>query len=141
MKKTIYVDMDGVLADYSGYCETHNLDPHNTDDVVGLFRNLEPIPGAIDAYRKLNDVHNVYILSTAPWENPTALSEKNAWIKEYLPEAYKRVIYTHHKNLCVGDYLIDDRKKNGAGEFPGELIQFGTDKFPNWDKVLEYLNV
>jgi 5'-nucleotidase len=30
----------------------------------------------------------------------------------------------------MGDYLIDDRLKNGAGEFKGELIHFGTDKFP-----------
>lgn len=141
MKKTIYVDMDGVLADYDGRCKELNVDPHNTDNIEGFFRSLKPLPGAIKAYRKLNEVHDVYILSTAPWNNPTALSEKNAWIKEYLPEAYKRVIYTHHKNLCVGDYLIDDRTKNGAGEFTGELIQFGSDKFPNWGKVLEYLNV
>jgi hypothetical protein len=39
----------------------------------------------------------------------------------------------------MGDYLIDDRTKNGAGEFKGELIHFGTDKFPDWDSVLEYL--
>ena len=74
-------------------------------------------------------------------ENVTELSDNNEWIKEYLPEAYKRVIYTHHKNLCIGDYLIDDRTKNGAGEFKGELIQFGTEKFPDWNSVLKYIGV
>ena len=39
----------------------------------------------------------------------------------------------------MGDYLIDDRTKNGAGEFSGELIQFGTNKFPDWNTVLKYL--
>lgn len=45
-------------------------------------------------------------------ENVTELSDNNEWIKEYLPEAYKQVIYKHHKNLCIDDYLIDDKTKN-----------------------------
>ena len=59
---------------------------------------------------------------------------------------HKRLIQTHRKDLLVGDYLIDDRKKNGAAEFNGELIDFGWDyenekwnKFYNWKKVLDYL--
>ena len=39
----------------------------------------------------------------------------------------------------MGDYLIDDRTKNGAGEFSGELIQFGSDDYPDWETVLNYL--
>lgn len=140
-KKVIYVDMDGVLADYNGRCKELNVDPNNTDNIDGFFRSLKPLPGAIEAYRKLNKIYDVYVLSTAPWENVTALNDKNAWIKEYLPEAYKRVIYTHNKNLCMGDYLIDDRTKNGAGEFTGELIHFGSEKFPDWDAVLKYIGI
>ena len=37
------------------------------------------------------------------------------------------------------DILIDDRTANGAGEFQGELIQFGTEKFPNLEQTLKYL--
>ena len=51
------------------------------------------------------------------------------------------MIVSHNKNLMIGDYLIDDRTANGAGEFKGELIQFGTEKYPNWNTVLKYLNV
>jgi hypothetical protein len=28
---------------------------------------------------------------------------------------------------------------NGAGEFKGEHIHFGQEKFPDWKSVLEYL--
>jgi len=35
--------------------------------------------------------------------------------------------------------LIDDREKNGAKEFEGELIQFGSEKFVDWNVVTEYL--
>jgi 5'(3')-deoxyribonucleotidase len=52
---------------------------------------------------------------------------------------YKRLIISHHKNLNNGDYLIDDREKNGAKEFAGELIQFGSEKFPDWNSVTDYL--
>jgi 5'(3')-deoxyribonucleotidase len=49
------------------------------------------------------------------------------------------LILTHHKNLAKGDYLIDDRTKNGAYDFEGELILFGSEKFPSWKDVLEFL--
>ena len=54
--------------------------------------------------------------------------------------AYKRLILSHHKNLNRGDYLIDDRPhKGGADKFDGEVIAFGSERFPDWDAVLRYL--
>ena len=50
------------------------------------------------------------------------------------------MILSHHKNLNQGDYLIDDRTKNGAGKFQGEHIHFGTEQFANWNCVLSYLD-
>ena len=35
--------------------------------------------------------------------------------------------------------LIDDRTANGASDFKGEHIHFLTEKFKNWDDVLNYL--
>jgi 5'(3')-deoxyribonucleotidase len=49
------------------------------------------------------------------------------------------LILSHNKHLNHGDYLIDDRDKNGADKFTGELILFGGEKFPHWDSVIEYL--
>ena len=49
------------------------------------------------------------------------------------------MVITHCKHLCKGDFLIDDRDKNGAAEFEGELILFRSERFPNWDSVVEYL--
>ena len=61
------------------------------------------------------------------------------WIKEYLPSAYKNVIFSHHKELNIGDYLIDDSTKNGAGEFTGMHIQIGSEKFPDWPSVVAFI--
>ena len=50
-----------------------------------------------------------------------------------------QLILSHNKNLNIGDYLIDDRTANGAAQFMGEHIHFGSEKFPNWNSVLDYL--
>lgn len=64
------------------------------------------------------------------------------WVKKHLGKAaYKRLILSHHKNLNVGDFFIDDRTKNGADKFKGEHIHFGTEKFPNWEAVVRYLKL
>jgi 5'(3')-deoxyribonucleotidase len=90
---------------------------------------------AIGSFANLSKIYDVYILSTAPWENASA------WAKKYLGEnARKRLILTHCKDLNIGDYLIDDRTRNSASDFRDELILFGSDKFPNWQAVYKYLN-
>jgi len=37
----------------------------------------------------------------------------------------------------MGDYIVGDRLKKVADKFQGELIHFGSAKFPNWDAVVE----
>ena len=144
-KKILYIDMDNVLVDFqSGISklsqEVINEYESNLDEVPNIFSLMEPLEGAIDSFKILSQRYDTYILSTAPWKNSSAWTDKVKWVQKYLGEsAYKRLILTHHKNLNHGDYLVDDRTKNGAGEFKGELIQFGTDKFPDWKTVCSYL--
>ena len=148
-KKIIYFDMDGVLVNLAAKIAEYPkeiVEQFEKDDMVdqmpSLFLDPPPISGAIDAFNKFvnSNKYDVYILSTAPWENPSAWMHKRLWVEEHLGKgAYKRLILSHNKNLNVGDYLIDDRTKNGAGEFSGELIQFGSSKFPNWASVIDYL--
>ena len=98
-----------------------------------------PMKGAVESFKELSKIYDTYILSTAPWNNSTAWSDKLEWVKKHLGDsAYKRLIISHHKNLNAGDYLIDDRTKNGAGEFNGELMLFGSEKYPNWESVCNY---
>lgn len=145
MKKILYVDMDNVLVDFRSAFphipdDIHEKYPHNKDDIPDIFSLMQPMDGAIDAYEKLSKKYDTYILSTAPWDNPSAWHDKLLWVKEHLgSSAYKRLILSHHKNLNLGDYLIDDRTKNGAAEFKGEHIHFGEEPFSNWQAVLAYL--
>ena len=145
MKKILYVDMDNVLVDFpSGISkiskELQSEYKDRLDEVPGIFSLMDPLKGAIDSYKKLSQKFDTYILSTAPWKNSSAWSDKNEWVKKYLGDvAYKRLILSHHKNLNYGDYLIDDRLANGANLFEGEHIHFGSDKFPDWGSVCSYL--
>jgi len=145
MKKIVYVDMDNVLADFPSAfpkLPKSTLDEYRDreDEIPGIFSLMTPVPGAVDAFKELAKRFNVYVLSTSPWENQGAWSDKLLWVKKYLGDiARKRLILTHHKELHIGDYLIDDRVKNGAADFRGEHIHFKTDRFPDWESVMEYL--
>ncbi len=145
MKKVLYVDMDNVLVDFKTGIEkldetTFNEFEGRYDEVPGIFGMMEPMSGAIAAYEMLAEKFDTYILSTSPWGNDTAASDKVRWVKKYLGEvAYKRLILSHHKHLNKGDYIIDDRTKNGVEHFEGEHIHFGTEQFPDWDSVCGYL--
>lgn len=151
MKKILYFDMDNVLVDFKSgldqvsaeekarYEDDGTGKPHY-DDIPGHFSLMDPMPGAIEAVNKLAKVYDVYILSTAPWNNPSAWSDKLEWIKKYFGMTFhKRIILSHHKDLLRGNYLIDDSEKNGTKDFEGEWIHFGSERFPDWDAVLKYL--
>lgn len=139
--------MDNVLVDFQSAfpkLDKEILDkyPDNKDDIPGIFSLMDPMPGAIEAFKILFEKYDVYILSTAPWKNTSAWSDKLEWVKKYLGEiVHKRLILTHHKDLNRGDYLIDDRPNNGASEFEGELLKFGSEEFPDWNSVLKYLSI
>lgn len=139
----IFVDMDNVLVDFvSGIdqlTEQTKLEyADRLDEVPGIFALMRPLAGALDAYRSLAKEHDVFILSTAPWSNPSAWSDKLEWVKEHLGDvATKRLILSHHKYLVRGDILIDDRRKRGAGAFTGRHLHFGPDgEFADWDAIL-----
>lgn len=143
--KILYVDMDNVLVDFkSGISRISEDDQREyegrLDEVPNIFSLMDPNDGAIEAFEQLSKAFDTYILSTSPWKNPSAWSDKVKWVQRYLGRAaYKRLILSHHKNLNRGHFLIDDREKNGAKEFEGELILFGSDRFPDWSSVVDYL--
>jgi 5'-nucleotidase len=159
-KKILYLDLDNTLVRFDTRLD--GIDPAvlaqfegRYDEIPGLFALMQPMPGAIAAFHTLAKLFDLYILSTAPWGNPSAWQHKIEWVQLHLGygadgPAYKRLILSHHKNLNVGDYLLDDRPNNGAAQFAGEWLKFGPvdyPQFPNqvelldWDAAVEYLSV
>lgn len=149
-KKIVYIDMDGTLVDFATRLAGIHPDlaaeyDGRADEIPGIFSLMPPMPGAIDAFHELSHLFDIYILSTAPWGNPSAWQHKIEWVHLHLgthedSPAYKRLILSHHKELNRGDFLVDDRPgHNGADRFEGEVVVFGADEWPDWPSVVEYL--
>lgn len=152
-KPIVYVDMDNVLVDFRSGIERLPADVRREveaqaepafDDVPGIFALMDPMPHAIECFREIASRFDCYILSTAPWNNPSAWVDKLLWVKAHFgtgsdSPAHKRLILSHHKNLNLGDYIIDDRTTKGVDRFVGRHIHFGTSEFPNWLSVRDFL--
>ncbi|MCX6402470.1 MAG: hypothetical protein NT032_00775 [Actinobacteria bacterium] len=162
-KKILYVDMDNVIVDFPGALEHVRADlksryKGDEDEIPGIFGLMKPMPNAVEALKELAELFDLYILSTAPWKNSSAWSDKLEWVHKYLGFSeddfvHKRLILSHHKNLNIGDFLVDDRPNNGAREFTGEWVHFGDGidlkggpckdhaehPYTDWIKTLEYL--
>lgn len=150
-KKILYLDLDGVIADFdkainslssdSGADQTWSVKVNTVcKENPEIFHDLPLIDGAIEATTRLFELFDVYFLSSPMWDMPTSFVGKRHWIEKHFGEAARRrLILTYRKDLNIGDYLVDDRLKNGAAEFRGMHIHFGTKQFPNWEVTLKYL--
>jgi 5'(3')-deoxyribonucleotidase len=141
-KKILYVDMDGVLVDFDSGLKQAEPDllkiyKGQLDNIPNLFSWMVPMPGAIEAFKALAEKYDTYILTTAPWKNETALQDKKDWLNKHFGELIKKkVIFSHHKELLIGDYLIDDRPVNG---FKGKQFLFGSKEYPDWNAITKEL--
>ncbi|SCC05272.1 5' nucleotidase, NT5C type [Weissella bombi] len=131
--------------------ESENVQKYHVnkpDQIPGIFRDLKPLPGAVDGIFKLANYYDLYILSTAPWENPSSWQDKINWLTEYFGNDenspfYKKVVLTHKKNLVKmpSSMLLDDRPYHGASDWDDKEIdsfwlQYGYDPRLVWTEDL-----
>lgn len=141
--KIIYVDMDDVLCDFlKAYHEGLKDNPELKfpQSQLRFFENLEPIEGAIKSVNKLRQDFDVYILTAPSNRNPHSYTEKRLWIEKHFGYQFtERLIISSNKSLLKGDYLIDDFSEGkGQENFEGELLQFASEKYPDWKSIIEY---
>lgn len=139
----IFVDMDGVWADFEKAQIASGLPPDEYKLLQGAYRHLEEIEGASDGIDYLLSLPvEVYLASKIPDENPYAATEKLLWVRERKPQLLERAIITPHKGLLGGprDFLIDDRPHMAnCREFEGKLLTFGRDgEYSNWSDICDY---
>lgn len=114
-----FADEDGFEAEIPAELLTWHIkiEHEATDRAVqrafrfpGLFAAPEPIPGAVEAVRRLRREADVYFCSSPFIGNPTCASDKLDWVRRHLGSwAPSRTVLTMHKHLVLGDVLVDDR--------------------------------
>ena len=145
-KLRIFVDMDGVIADFQAeverYKKEHGLEKLHRPELKIDYDKIPVYPGARKAITKLiEDGHDIFIATTPPWDRPDAWAHKRDWIMEHFPELKKKMFLTHRKDLLDGDVLIDDTRWRGQPDFKGTWIWFGTDsRYKTWDDVLSFID-
>lgn len=84
--------------------------------------------------------YDVHIVAGVPYNTPALCQKVIEWCETNLGvPVWNRVTITNHKNLLLADYLIDaEPEENGASDFMGTMIHFGSDAFKTWEDVLIY---
>lgn len=136
----IFLDMDGVLADFvGGVCKAHKRTCYDKPEHLGEF-SLEKCWGvtAAEFWWPTNNWHfwanlektyeadaivamaidavgvkNVAIL-TSPSLDPSCVPAKRAWVEKYYPQLAKTMIFSWRKGIIGGSHrvLVDDRDRN-----------------------------
>jgi 5'-nucleotidase len=137
----VFVDMDGVIADFDGMKVKLGISGDELVELHGAFQMLEPIAGAKEALDELPQYgYDVWIATRPAPSHPMTYHDKVVWIMKHFPQLKKKVIMTQHKGLLGDrdDVLIDDRpEKAFCNLFPGKLIHFG-DTAPFMSKLDDY---
>ena len=127
----IWFDMDDTLCYYTKAINAARLACPGMaypQSQLDFFRNLEPIPFAIEAFKELAGDPRFYVaIATGPSEeNPLSYMEKRIWVEQHLGKEFVHRLYiTPEKHRIIGDVLVDDlvSGKRMQHLFRGTLFQ------------------
>jgi len=89
---------------------------------------------------KLNNDFDIFIATTPSWSRPDTWGHKREWLEEHFPWLKRKLIFTHRKDLLIGDILIDDSRWRGQPDFKGEWYWFNQNwDTRNWDACLKWI--
>ena len=130
MIKKIYLDMDGVLADFVTAVEgpdylngpLHGEQTYDDRKIEftnkRLFRNMPPMPGMLDlvAYVKGSNLPWEILTCSGEINRPLVVTDKIAWTKQYVDPhvVVTSTLKGKHKAIFArpGHVLVDDKKSN-----------------------------
>lgn len=133
----IAVDMDEVMADYSGAClralNAHYGTTYTKEQLKGMtllerfrtyddaprtlhtilhdphfYRTFDVIEGSVETLRTLSETYDI-VIATAAMDVPPCFAAKYDWLEEHVPFIDPQsFIFCGNKNVVRAHYLIDD---------------------------------
>jgi 5'(3')-deoxyribonucleotidase len=84
--QTVFFDMDNVLVDFQSGIDRLDAAARtkyegHLDECPGIFSLMDPVDGAIDSVYRIAKKYDTFVLTTAPWLNPSAWTDKILWIQ------------------------------------------------------------
>ena len=97
------------------------------------------------AYRRLIEDYTLYIVAPASDNRPESMGEVMRWVEQYINvPVWGHIVFTNHRQLLLGDYLITTANNNAAGQDPGgfmgTVVSLGSESFKTWEEVIEFFN-
>jgi len=128
MTPQLFLDLDGVLADFDGHYEKlfgerpnqDTYEPFNLWDNIRnnktFYRDLPFMPDAIELWNGVSNLHITPIILTGiPYSIPNVKQQKQEWVWEHFGYSVQVICcrsidkWRHMKH--IGDILVDDRLK------------------------------
>jgi predicted chitinase/5'(3')-deoxyribonucleotidase len=140
---TVYVDMDGVLADlfnhagsihdvehYSSMTKDQWEDFFKNSNAYELFRDLPAFPNANKLLQMVKDFAGGYTILSSPlsFDKAGSIKGKQEWLKKHIHVRPDNIIFEHNKamyattngkpNILIDDYGVNIRAWGSAGGIP-----------------------
>jgi 5'(3')-deoxyribonucleotidase len=129
---TVYVDMDGVLADlFNHVAEFHNVEHYNDmsdrewdhffqhTNAYKLFRDLPTFPTANKLLEMVKELAGGYKILSSPlnFDREGSIKGKREWLEKHITVPADEIIFEHEKYKYATrngkpNILIDDFRKN-----------------------------
>lgn len=180
IRQRVLLDVDGVLADFvssaarvvervtgaplpvdaleewdifRSYPKEVQNEIYGACKTEGWCLALEPYQGAVDFVRRLDEVADVYFV-TSPMGGPHWAYEREQWLKKHFGTHHHKVVSTNAKYLCVGDVFVDDKfshvekwskfHRPGIGVLwtqPYNLKEEWGHRATKYDDIIEYVTL
>ena len=159
---TVYVDMDGVLADLFNHVgDIHDVDHYNqmtdqqwedffkTTDAYHLFKDLPPFPTANRLLKMVKGMVGNYTILSSPlnFDREGSIKGKREWLSKHITVPPNNIVFEHDKykyalsngkpNILIDDYGVNIKKWRAAG---GIGIKYQSDE-DTLDKFAKELSI